>query len=151
MNLKSLTGAVCLALTFGLSAPASGAPIAPAPSAAVTHSDMLQLVRGCHRSEQRHYVPEVRGTIRHSHRGRDCRPIAETRRDRGRDRARGRGRGPDRARDCHRNVERHYLRQYRGSVVHRHVGRSCRVAPLRRTDRGGRDCLSFGPVRFCER
>ena len=90
-------------------------------------------------------------------------------RERDRDGRRGRGRGRDRdrdrddfgrrgSRDCHRGVERHRLPGYRGSVVHRHVGRNCRAIIFDREDRGrrgrgrdrGRDCIDFGPVRFCE-
>jgi hypothetical protein len=37
-----------------------------------------------------------------------------------------------------------------GRVVHRHVGSNCRVRILRRYDRGGRDCVQLGPIRYCE-
>jgi hypothetical protein len=137
--IKSMIGIGCIALSLAFSVPAFASPAAPPTGSAVTHDDLLTLVRGCHRDSRRHFVPEVRGTIRHYHRGQNCRPILDQQSRRGR------------GRDCHRDVDRHYLRQYGGSVVHRHVGRSCRIVTFRRFDRGGRNCINFGPIRYCER
>ena len=142
-------GAALVAAAMAVSMPA-GAAFAAAPSAPLkleAPSELVTPVRGCHRNTRRHYVPEVGRTMRHHHRGPRCRPIRDGRRG---DRFERRGR-----RDCHRRADRHFLPEFGRSVVHRHVGPRCRVVPLRRDRdfRGrhrGRNCIQFGPVRYCE-
>ena len=90
-------------------------------------------VNGCHSDVRRGYVREFGRTTVHRHQ-RNCRPV----------------RVSAGSRDCHRDTRRHFLPQYGGTVVHRHVGSNCRVRVLRRHyGTGGRDCVQFGPIRYC--
>ena len=133
MKLLRFASSACLAASLSFISPAGAAPFA-APGAQPSGPNLVVPVRGCHSDVRRHYVPEFGRTATHRHR-RDCRPV---RVDRDRDR-----------RDCHRDARRHYVPGY-GRVVHRHVGSNCRVRVLRRYDRGGRDCIRIGPIRYCE-
>lgn len=137
MELFRFASAACLAASFAFAAPAGAAPYAGQGPLELSSGESLVVpVRGCHRNVRRHYVPQVGRTIRHFHRGRNCRPIRAER--------------PGR-RDCHRNVRRHYLPRYGGSVLHRHVGPNCRTRVFRRYDRGGDGfCVRIGPIRYCE-
>ena len=132
MNLIRIASAACLAASFAFMSPAGAAPFA-APGAQPSGTNLVVPVRGCHSDVRRHYVPEFGRTVTHRHR-RNCRPVRIS------------GDGP---RDCHRNARRHFVPGY-GRVVHRHVGRNCRVRVLRRYDRGGRNCIRIGPIRYCE-
>ena len=136
MKFLRFASAACLAASFAFVSPAAAAPYAAPGSPQVAPVQNLVVpVGGCHRNVRRAYVPEVGRTISHFHRGPNCRPIrVET--------------SPVR-RDCHRNTQRHRLPDYGGQVVHRHVGPNCRPQILRRFDRGGRDCVTFGPIRYC--
>ena len=133
MKLFRFASAACLAASLSFISPAGAAPFA-SPGAQPSGPNLVVPVRGCHSDVRRHYVPEFGRTATHRHR-RDCRPV---RVDRDRDR-----------RDCHRDARRHYVPGY-GRVVHRHVGSNCRVRVLRRYDRGGRNCIRIGPIRYCE-
>lgn len=134
MNLFRFASAACLAASFAFVSPAGATPFA-APAAKPSGQTLVVPVRGCHSDVRRHYVPEFGRTATHRHR-RNCRPV---RVDRDRDR-----------RDCHRNARRHFVPGH-GRIVHRHVGPNCRVRVLRRYDRGGRNCVRLGPIRYCER
>ena len=131
MKLFRFASAACLAASFAFLSPAGAAPFA-APGAQPSGPNLVVPVRGCHADVRRHYVPEFARTATHRHR-RNCWPVRVDR---------------DR-RDCHRDARRHYVPGY-GRVVHRHVGSNCRVRVLRRYDRGGRDCIRIGPIRYCE-
>jgi hypothetical protein len=132
MHLPRLAFAACLAASFSFMSPAGAAPLV-SPDAQPAAQGMVVPVRGCHADVRRHYVPEYGRTVTHRHR-RDCRPV----------RVDGGG-----GRDCHRDARRHFVPGY-GRVVHRHVGPNCRVRVLRRYDRGGRNCVQIGPIRYCE-
>ena len=136
MKIFRFASAACLATSFAFVSPAAAAPYAsPASPQIAPAQNLVVPVRGCHSNVRRDYVPEVGRTIRHFHR-RNCRPIRVDN-------------DPPR-RDCHRNARRHRIPGYGGSVVHRHVGPNCRIRILRRYDRGGRNCVTFGPIRYCE-
>ena len=132
MNLLRLVSAACLAAGLSVISPASAAPLA-APGAQPSGQTLVSPVHYCHSDVRRGYVPQFGRTATHRHQ-RDCRPVRVD------------GSGP---RDCHRDARRHFVPGY-GRVVHRHVGSSCRVRVLRRYDRGGRNCVQIGPVRYCE-
>lgn len=135
MKLLSLASAACLAASLAFIAPAGAAP-AVNPGVK-SPASLVVPVRGCHSDVRRHYVPEFGRTVPHRH-ARDCRPVRAN--------TGGPGAGP---RDCHRDARRHYVPGI-GRVVHRHVGPDCRVRVLRRYDRGGRNCVHIGPIRYCE-
>ena len=135
MNIFRFASAACLAASFAfVSAPSGAAPFAPVQTQTTSADSLIVQVNGCHSDVRRAYVREFGRTTTHRHQ-RDCRPVRVT---------------TGGARDCHRNAQRHRLPGYGGSVVHRHVGSNCRVRVLRRYDRGGRNCVTFGPIRYCE-
>jgi hypothetical protein len=131
MNLLRFASAACLAASMAFVSPVSAAPFA-APDTQPSGQNLVVPVRGCHSDVRRHFVPEFGRTVSHRHR-RDCRPVRVT----------------SGSRHCHRDARRHFERGY-GRVVHRHVGPNCRVRVLRRFDRGGRNCVQIGPIRYCE-
>lgn len=133
MNLFRFASAACLAASLSFISPVNAAPFA-APGAQPAGQNLVVKANGCHSDVRRAYVPEFGRTVTHRHQ-RNCRPV----------RVDGGG-GP---RDCHREARRHFVPGY-GRVVHRHVGSNCRVRILRRYDRGGRDCVQLGPIRYCE-
>lgn len=101
------------AMAAALAGPlAAGAPVSPPREIPTV------LVGGCHGDAQRHFVPEFRDTVRHSHRSGDCRPLAERE-----------AKPPP---DCHRDVRRHAVRGM-GVVLHRHVGKDCSVRRVNRS------------------
>ncbi len=133
MKIPSLVSAALFSAVVAFVSPGMAAPLGtmdalPKAGAPVT------LVSGCHSDVRRHYVPEFGRSVSHRHQ-RNCRPV----------RVNG-----NNARDCHRDARRHFVPGY-GRVVHRHVGSSCRVRILHRYDRGGRNCVQIGPIRYCER
>jgi hypothetical protein len=136
MKILRFAAAAFLAASFASVSPAATAPYAaPASPQVAPVQNLVVPVNGCHAEDRRGYVPEFGRTVRHFHR-RNCRPV----------------RSDDRPsqRDCHRNAQRHRIPGYGGSVVHRHVGPNCRIQVLRRYDRGGRNCVTIGPIRYCE-
>jgi hypothetical protein len=133
MNLLRFAWAACLAACFALVSPAGAAPFA-APGTQPSGQNLVVPVHACHSNVRRAYVPQFGRTVTHRHL-RNCRPVRVD------------GGGP--ARDCHRDARRHFVPGY-GRVVHRHVGSNCRVRVLRRYDRGGRNCVQIGPIRYCE-
>jgi hypothetical protein len=143
MRLSRTIFAIALSAASIFTLPASAAPLGTSP----TLSDgLVTQVRGCHREVERHFVPEYDRRAWHYHRSRSCRPVRVDGPDGGPGFIPG---GPGLG-DCHREARRHFVPGY-GSVVHRHVGGSCRVRVLRRsqTFREGA-CVSLGPVTFCD-
>ena len=112
--------AALMALTAGT---VSAAPATSQVPHLTNGNSLITHIRGCHRN--------VRGNRRpHFHKGRNCRRV-----------------NVRRIRDCHRSVQRHQGRRF----AHRHVGRNCAVRNYRERRRGyGRNCVFFGPIRFCE-
>lgn len=143
MKLRSIAATACIAISFGLTVPASAAPSVPHAPSLTGPADQVTPVRGCHGDVERHFVPEVGRRVEHRHRSRDCAPVIFEGDD---------DDEWDGPRDCHRDVQRHYVPEYGGRIVHRH-SRSCRVIPLRRYEERPPSegfCVQIGPVRYCE-
>jgi hypothetical protein len=136
INAALITLGVCLAV------PAGAAPAGSIPQSAIPEGNnlVIQVQQDCHRDVRRHYLPRYGERVWHYHRP-SCRVVVV---DPPRD---------ERPRDCHRDVRRHYIPEYGRQVTHRHVGESCRVRELRRTDGNygnGGSCIRIGPILYCE-
>ncbi|MBA3447433.1 MAG: hypothetical protein H0T56_07460 [Pseudaminobacter sp.] len=81
-------------------------------------------VAGCHSDVRRHYAPEAGASVRHHHRGGNCRAVIV-----GRDAEDG-GRS-----DCHRSVRTHRVDGLR--LRHRHVRDDCRIREVRQGNQPG--------------
>lgn len=105
---------------FALAAAMAAAHVAPfadrAPPPRLGSPSIL--ASGCHGDAQTHYVPELRGTVRHRHLKDDCRAVPM------RDAI-----GPL---DCHRDVRRHFVPGL-GVVLHRHVRKDCSIRRVNRS------------------
>lgn len=80
----------------------------------------------CHRQVREHFLPEAGRSVRHAHRGADCRPVLANPRDL----------QPRFSSDCHRDVRSHRLPGSDGPVLHRHVGEDCRISIVNRSSGG---------------
>ncbi|WP_127599492.1 hypothetical protein [Nitratireductor alexandrii] len=122
MTLHSTAACLFLSAALGLAA-LSGAAAAPlfaaAPSTPPGTAAAIP-AGGCHQDTRRHFVPEFGKTLRHHHRRRDCRPVADETAER------------RRPADCHRAPRLHRV-PGAGRIYHRHVGDDCRIRIIRRS------------------
>jgi len=131
INAAMITLGVCLA------APAGAVPQTTMPDN--SNDLVIKVQEDCHRDVRRHYLPRYGERVWHYHRP-SCRVVVV---DPPRE---------QRPRDCHRDVRRHYVPEFGRQVTHRHVGASCRIRELRRSDNGGGggSCIRIGPIQYCE-
>ncbi|MVA96982.1 hypothetical protein GN330_06945 [Nitratireductor sp. CAU 1489] len=122
MTLRSAIACLLLSGALALAA-ISGATAAPvfAVQPSTPHGGLALIpVGGCHRDTRRHFVPEFGKTVRHHHRRRDCRPVADE------------AAQPRKPADCHRDPRLHRV-PGAGRIYHRHVGNDCRIRVIRRS------------------
>lgn len=122
MTLRSTIACLflCGALNMAAISGAAAVPVPAAPPSTPPGTAAVIPAGGCHQDTRRHFVPEFGKTLRHHHRRRDCRPVADETAQRGK------------PVDCHRDARFHRV-PGAGRIYHRHVGQDCRIRIIRRS------------------